>query len=86
MYTCLNLQTYKFSTNPEASYSYVKSKQKIKTSIPHLKINDDNTTSNNLETAEIWLTLILLLLFEKLSKLKPFRFPGPDGIHPYNNP
>ena len=43
----------KFSTNPKAFYSYVKSKQKIKASIPHLKISDHITTSNNLETAEV---------------------------------
>ena len=34
----------KFSINSKAFYSYVKSKQKIKTSIPHLKISDNNTT------------------------------------------
>ena len=43
----------KFSTNPKAFYSYVKSKQKIKDSIPHLKTSDNTTTSNNLETAEV---------------------------------
>jgi len=43
----------KFSTNLKAFYSYVKSKQKIKASIPHLKISDSNTTSNNLKTAEV---------------------------------
>ena len=39
--------------NPKAFYSYVKSKQKIKASIPHLKISVNSTTSNNLETAEV---------------------------------
>ena len=39
--------------NPKAFYSCVKSKQKIKASIPHLKINGNSTTSNNLETAEV---------------------------------
>ena len=23
------------------------------------------------------------MVFDKLSKLKPFKSPGPDGIHPY---
>ena len=43
----------KFTTNPKAFYSYVKSKQTIKASIPHLKISDNSTTSNNMETAEM---------------------------------
>ena len=43
----------KFNVNSKAFYSYVKSKQKIKASIPHLKVNGNSTTSNNLETAEI---------------------------------
>ena len=46
----------KFTTNPKAFYSYiynyVKSKQKIKSSIHHLKISD-NSTTNNMETAEV---------------------------------
>ena len=44
---------YKFTPNPKAFYSYVKSKQKIKTSIPHLNISDNSTTSNNMEIAEV---------------------------------
>ena len=34
----------------------VKSKQKIKTSISHLKISDNSATLNNVETAEVQLT------------------------------
>ena len=104
----------KFSTNSKAFYSYVKSKQKIETSIPHLKISDDITTSNNLETVhvevfnsffqstfthenieevpafssrtDVPLTDITItdgMVFDKLSKFKPFKSPGLDGIHPY---
>ena len=43
----------KFKMNSKAFCSYIKSKQKIKASIPHLKINGNSTTSNNLETAEV---------------------------------
>ena len=40
----------KFTANPKAFY---KSTQKIKAFIPHLKISDNSTTSNNMETAEM---------------------------------
>ena len=105
----------KFNVNSKAFYSYVKSKQKIKASIPHLKVNGNSTTSNNLETAEVLnsffqstfthentdkipaflsrsdacITDIIVtkdMVFEKISKLKPFKAPGPDEIHPYTVP
>ena len=100
----------KFNMNPKAFYIYVKSKQKIKAYIPHLKINGNSTTANNLETAEVLnsffqstfthkntdevpafssrsdvcitdITVTKDMVFEKLSKLKPFKSPGPDEIH-----
>ena len=43
---------YKFTPNPKAFYGYV-IKQKIITSIPHLNISDNSTTSNNVEIAEV---------------------------------
>ena len=69
----LNIASYeehlisKFTTNPKAFYSYVKSKQKIKASIPHLKTSDNSSTSNNvnMETAEL-----LNSFFRVLSLLK----------------
>ena len=77
-----------------------------------MKISNDSTTSNNLETAEVLnsffqstfnlknsdkvpsfpsrsdvcltdITGTEEMVFETLFKLKPFKAPGPNGIHPY---
>ena len=39
--------------NPKLFYSYVRSKQKVKPVIPHLRKEDAETTTNDQETADV---------------------------------
>ena len=52
--------------NPKALYSYVKCKQKVKTSIPSLEKSDGSLTTSNQEAANVLASFLKLLLCMKI--------------------
>ena len=56
----------KMKTNPKALYSYIKCKQKVRSSIPPFKKSDGSLTATNQETANVLASFLKQLLQMKM--------------------